>query len=319
MSEENTKITIDQLQPYSLFLATPMYGGQCTGTYTKAVTELSMMCAVNGIKIKHYFLFNESLIQRARNYCVDEFMRSDCTHLLFIDADVSFNPKDVLTMLAIQISNPEKYDIVSGAYPKKTIAWEKVVTAVRNGRADNSPFDLDQFIGDFTFNPIQNGEQQKFSVRDPIEVAEAATGFMLIPRYALEKYRDEYPELSYKPDHARTENFDGTREITAFFDCGIDPETKRYLSEDYFFSHKARAIGLNLWMCPWINLNHMGSYVFKGNLPAVSSLPNTSATASKESMKSYYQQKDDLTGIKADPLPSNLRNQKKRNRKNRKK
>ena len=88
-----------------------------------------MMCAANGITVKFYYLFNESLIQRARNYVADEFMRSDCTHLVFIDSDIAFDPRDVFGMIAVQVSNPEKYNIVTGPYPKKTIAWENVAKA----------------------------------------------------------------------------------------------------------------------------------------------------------------------------------------------
>lgn len=110
---------------------------------------------------------------------------------------------------------------------------------------------------------------------------------MLISRTALEKYRDAYPELQYKPDHVRTDNFDGSRNITAYFDCVIDEESKRYLSEDYFFCKKARAIGLKVWMCPWMQLNHVGSYIFKGNMGSLGQL-GTAATADASSSKKNY-------------------------------
>ena len=88
-----------------------------------------MMCAANGITVKFYYLFNESLIQLARNYVADEFMRSDCTHLVFIDSDIAFDPIDIFGMISVQVSDPEKYNIVTGPYPKKTIAWENVAKA----------------------------------------------------------------------------------------------------------------------------------------------------------------------------------------------
>ena len=235
--------------------------------------------------MKYYFLFNESLVQRARNYIVDEFLRSDCTHLLFIDSDIGFDPRDALALLALQISDPEKYDIVCGPYPKKTIAWEKISVAAQQGYGKTNPFELEQFTSDFVFNPVSGLKQ--FKLADPVEVAEGGTGFMLITREALEKYRDSYPELAYKPDHVRTDNFDGSREIHAFFDCVIDPESKRYLSEDYFFCRMARKAGLSVWMCPWMKINHVGSYIFKGDMGALGQLGVTATADAKSNKKSY--------------------------------
>jgi len=121
-------IHIDELRSKSLFIATPMYGGMCNGTYTKSMLDTTIMFTQKKIPMRFFSLFNESLITRARNYCVDEFLeRSDCTHILFIDADVGFDPKDILTMLALD------KDIIGGPYPKKTIAWEKIVEAVQKG------------------------------------------------------------------------------------------------------------------------------------------------------------------------------------------
>lgn len=264
------EISIDELRKYSIFLGTPMYGGNCAGMFCKSTNDLFKMCGAYGIELQEYFLFNESLVQRARNYVVDEFLRSNCTHLMFIDADIGFNAKDVLSLLAIQASEPEKYQIVTGPYPKKTIAWEKVKNAVKSGKGDENPAELAFYSADYVFNPSKN--VTSFRIDEPVEVAEGGTGFMLIPRSVFEKYAAAYPEYSYKPDHVRTENFDGSREITAFFDCGIDPVSKRYLSEDYFFCHNARKIGINIHMCPWMSLQHVGTYIFRGSMAAIASI-----------------------------------------------
>ena len=78
------QIPIQELQKKKLFIATPMYGGQCAGMYTRSIADLSAMCAKYNIPMQLYYLFNESLITRARNYCVDEFMRPDATHLMLL-------------------------------------------------------------------------------------------------------------------------------------------------------------------------------------------------------------------------------------------
>ena len=282
------EVTIDELKKHKIFVGTPMYGAQCAGTYTKASTDLAMMCAANGIGIQFYYLFNESLIQRARNYIADEFMRSDCTHLLFIDADVGFNPRDVLGLLAVNLTDPEKYNVVTGLYPKKTIAWEKVQKASAAGVADENPFELENYTADYVFNPVN--KTNSINLSEPLEVAEAGTGFMLIARETFEKFATAYPELSYKPDHARTDNFDGSRDVHAYFDCIIDPETRRYLSEDYFFCKKSREAGMKIWACPWMQLQHIGTYIFKGDLGKIGQL-GVSATADESSNKKEYNKK----------------------------
>jgi len=239
------KIDLEALRKRKLFVATPMYGGQCGGMYTRSICDLTALCVKYGIEVRSYFLFNESLITRARNYCVDEFLRSDAEHML------------------------------------KCITWEKIKQAVDAGVADEDPNRLEDFVGDFVFNPaVDENDPSTKSIRldEPAQVLETGTGFMMIRRSTFDKYKMAYPQYSYKPDHIRTEAFDGSREIHAYFDCIIDPKTKRYLSEDYMFCQNVRNMGGKVWMCPWMHLQHTGAYVFAGKLPALASI-GASATA----------------------------------------
>lgn len=260
------KVPIEKLRERKLFLATPMYGGQCVGMYARSIADLSALCTHYGIRLQIYYLFNESLITRARNYCVDEFIRSDSTHLMFIDSDIGFNAKDVIALLALSDDEDEsnEYDIIAGPYPKKCIAWEKIKLAVDKGFADENPQQLERYIGDYVFNPVTGGS---IALNKPVEVLETGTGFMMIRRKTFEKFKEAYASTqSYKPDHVRTAHFDGTREIVAYFDTPICPETKRYLSEDYMFCQWSRKIGMKVWLCPWIELQHVGSMIFGGSL-----------------------------------------------------
>lgn len=275
------KIDIEELRKRGIFLATPMYGGQCAGMFAKSVADLSAFCASHNIPLQMYFLFNESLITRARNYCVDEFMRSQMQHLMFIDSDIGFSPQDVIALMALQTQNDE-YDIIGGPYPKKCISWEKIKYAVDKGVADEDPSVLDRFVGDFVFNP--KGGSGSIRIDEPVEVLEIGTGFMMITRKALEKFTESYKELMYRPDHVRTEAFDGTREIMQFFQAEIDPASKRYLSEDYWFCQKSQAIGLKTWFCPWMKLQHVGTYIFGGSLADLASI-GASATADPSQLK----------------------------------
>lgn len=257
-------IPIKELRTRKLFVATPMYGGMCYGPYMKAGLDLNALCMQYGIQVQFFFLFNESLITRARNYLVDEFLRSGATHLMFIDSDIDYNPRDVLALLAL--NKP----IIGGPYPKKTIAWEKVYDAAKLGLADDNPTKLEHYSGDYVFNVAPGTSEIRLD--EPVEVLELGTGFMMVERSVFEKFVTAYPELSYKPDHNRTAAFDGSREIHAFFDTVIDPVSKRYLSEDYMFCQWARNIGVPVYLCPWMQLKHSGTYIFGGSLPALAEL-----------------------------------------------
>ena len=258
------EIPIEELRERKIFVATPMYGGMCGGQYTKSTADLSKLAMHYGMEVEFFYLFNESLITRARNYCVDEFLRNEnFTHLMFIDSDIGFNANDVLSLAALASPDSE-YDILCGPYPKKTISWEKIKMAVDKGFADENPQTLANYVGDYVFNPAEG--QTEIALNAPVEVLEGGTGFMMIQRKTFEKYAEAYPELMYLPDHVRSDHFDGTREIMCYFDALIDPKSKRYLSEDYMFCQWAREAGLKVWMCPWMNMSHTGSYVFGGSL-----------------------------------------------------
>ena len=284
------KVEIEDLRKRKLFVATPMYGGQCAGMFCRSTNDLSALCMHYNIELKYYYLFNESLITRARNYCCDEFMRSDCTHMLFIDADIGFEANDVISMLALMDhEDPEnEYDILCSPYPKKCISWEKIKAAVDQGQADEDPNNLEHFVGDYVFNPIAGTTE--IALDEPAEVLEGGTGFMMLTKKTLQTFRDAYwedSELSpggfkYKPDHIRTEHFDGGREIMMYFQALIDPESRRYLSEDYMFCQWARKAGLRLFLCPWVQLQHVGNSTFGGSLHALSAI---GATATADSSK----------------------------------
>lgn len=284
MTEQNKiEFKLDDIRGKKLFVAAPMYGGQCAGMFCKSMNDLSLLCGKYGIDLKVYYLMNESLISRARAYCAAEFLRSDADLMLFIDSDIGFNPKDVFTLMYLCDENERP--VIGGPYPKKTISWEKVKKAVDLGYADENPFNLAHFAGDFVFNPAKG--IKSFSIGQPVEVLELGTGFMMIHRIVFEKFDEVFPHKRYKPDHIRTEHFDGSSEITMYFDCEIDPETRRYLSEDYLFCYNVQKMGMKVWMCPWMQLNHVGSYTYSGSMGALAAI-QASPTASKESNQKFY-------------------------------
>ena len=291
------QVKVEDLRKCKLFVATPMYGGNCSGLYMKACLDLQGICLQYGIEVKFSFLFNESLITRARNYLVDEFLRSGSTHLLFIDSDILFEPQDILALIALD------KDVIGGPYPKKAINWKNIaLSLVKNPMT--SLGDLEALAGDYVFNPVPGTKQ--FRVNEPLEVMEIGTGFMLVKREVFDKFKEAYPKLNYKPDHVGQANFDGSRYIHAYFDTVIDngytyddmyrlmkdvaagvegskekaaqmleaekTASHRYLSEDYMFCQYARKIGVQIWLCPWMKTTHIGTYGFQGNMPKIAEL-----------------------------------------------
>lgn len=295
-------IKVEDLRKNKLFIATPMYGGMCNGLYMKACLDLQGMANQYGIEIRFSFLFNESLITRARNYLVDEFLRSGYTHLLFIDSDILFDPRDVLALLALD------KDIIGGPYPKKSINWKNVFRGaekiINTPAFDKTNFDfssLEGLAGDYVFNPVPGTKQ--FKVTEPLEVMEIGTGFMMVKRQVFDRFKESYPHLNYKPDHVGQSNFDGSRYIHAYFDTVIDrgytfedvnriiqaaangedvkeraksiidiKSSDRYLSEDYMFCQYWRAIGGQIWLCPWMKTTHVGTYGFQGDMPKIAEM-----------------------------------------------
>ncbi len=206
------KVKIEDLKKHKLFVATPMYGGMAHGMYVKASLDLQAIMSKYGVETRFSFLFNESLITRARNYLVDEFLRSDCTHLLFIDSDVHYNPQDVVALLALD------KDVIGGPYPKKAINWNNIALAARK-HPDLAPQELENLVGDYVFNVVKGTQQ--FSVTEPLEVLEIGTGYMMVKREVFPILEEKYPQLRYKPDHVGQAHFDGTRYIHAYFDTII--------------------------------------------------------------------------------------------------
>ena len=261
------QVKLDELRKNKLFIATPMYGGMAHGLYIKSCLDLQTTMNKYNIETKFSFLFNESLITRARNYLVDEFLRSDYTHLLFIDSDIHYNSQDVLALMALD------KDVIGGPYPKKSINWGNVAQAARS-HPNIEPKELEQLVGEYVFNVVKGTKQ--FTVTDPLEVMEIGTGFMMVKREVFEKMEKQYPMIRYKPDHVGQANFDGSRYIHAYFDTVIDTKesivgggSDRYLSEDYMFCQMWRKMGGQIYLCPWMKTQHIGTYAFTGNMPAV--------------------------------------------------
>ncbi len=251
-------LAADDLRKVRLMIGTPMYGGMAHGLFVRSMCDLTLLCERHGISLDTCFVLNESLVPRARVEIAARFLRSDCTHLMFIDADIGFAAQDVVALLAL--SGGATIDVIAGAYPHKFIAWDQLTRAVAAGITD--PVSLAGLTSPLVFNPLDDANG-RISLGEPLEVSEAATGFMLIRRATFELFDRHYPDLRFRSDDPLVPL--GQRDRMLYFEVGIDPRTQRYLSEDYAFCQRVRAAGGHIWLCPWISLAHVGSHTYRAD------------------------------------------------------
>lgn len=233
-----------------LFLSTPCYGGQCLEKYATSVIKLQIELIKHGIQLMLDTTENESLVHRARNVAVGRFMqKTDADVFMFIDADVEFTPDAVVRL----VNSP--HDVSVAVYPKKVVMWDQVKTAVENGDERNMAM--------LSSSLVANIGAAKRSVENGfVELLDGPTGFMAIKRHVFEKLEENFPELICKNDH-QNRDFD---EYCAVFDCMIDPDSRRYLSEDYAFCRRWQQAGGRIFCDINTTLGHVGNLPFTGCL-----------------------------------------------------
>jgi hypothetical protein len=238
-----------------LFVAVPMYGGMCTGFFTQSLLNLTRVLKEHNIDMTFSCMFNESLIQRGRNALAHGFMaKEEYTHLMFIDADIKFNPDDIIKMIEADVG------IICGIYPKKEINWQGVHTAVKN----EVPVEyLKHYTGSLVVNLVGYEGQVTVPIDKPVEIWNGGTGFMLIKREVLSQMAEKLP--SYNND-VQILGSEIKNRIVEYFACAIEPGSERLLSEDYYFCWKAREAGIKVYAAPWAQLGHFGTYLFEGGL-----------------------------------------------------
>lgn len=236
-------------------IATPMYGGQCTGIFAKSLLNAFLELPKAGIQLSFIDLYNESLITRARNTLTKMFLNSTSDYLLFIDADQSFRYEDIIRMVK------SDKDIIGAPVPMKGINWENVRQAAINGREN-----LSEYSGLFNVNFLPGFlESGLIKLAEPVEVMHVGTGMMLVKRNVFETLSEHVEDYLYngspivngdiKPGETVIKNFWETKIVDNIL-----------LSEDYNFCSIWRANGGSIYVDLLSSVIHMGTYPFSGNI-----------------------------------------------------
>jgi hypothetical protein len=246
-----------QLRQCKPMFVTPCYGGVAAVNFVRSLLALNNALWERGIAGIVRVTNGDSLVTRARNEAVAEFLATPgLTHLFWIDADVGFTPEQAFRLLRAD------RDVVAGAYPMKSIYWPDALPAGMTREAFHAHYLR------YPVNAARGDQPMPLQVDADhfAEVSEAPTGFMAIRRGVFERMAAELPGLKYTPDGPPDSPH---RELHyRFFDTMTEPETNRYLSEDYAFCRRWRDLGGRIYIDMTAKLSHQGIYVYPGDFAA---------------------------------------------------
>ncbi len=233
-----------------VFVATPCFGGLVSQHYMQSILALMQFSGAAGFDAALALLGHDLLITRSRNTLVSQFLQTpQATHLLFIDADISFEAEQVFHMLSFN------QDFVAGVYPLKVIDWSNA--AIRRAASKTESFQAAPLLYVGTLCP---GAEREGRFATAIY---CGGGFMLLKRRVIERMIEAYPQTRYASAHAYSNAPGGAS--YALFDCMIDKETNAYVSEDFGFCQRWRDIGGKIWLDTEGKLTHIGAYNFQGD------------------------------------------------------
>lgn len=257
---------ISKTKPH-LIILTPCYNSSMYVTYTESLLQTMFMCKDLGINATVHFCRNDSLVSRARNNLIAKAMSiPTATHFLFIDADITWTPFDILKLLVA-----DKH-IVGGIYPIKNYEFDKLaanpnavndIFARKNKSQLKDAFSNKEYLQTnmvrYNINYVSNMLEIENNLT---KVKHLATGFMLIKRSVIEVMSKAFPQTKYVDDV----NFLSGKEndfAYALFDCGV--EDNHYLSEDWMFCRRWQKMGGSVYADITINLDHTGVETYKGS------------------------------------------------------
>ena len=255
--EQTIEITQEEIESWYPMIALPCYDQLISEPTVMSLIRTVMQFKEIGLKFS-ICTMSDSLISRARNQIAAKFLANkEFTHLMFIDCDLGFSGDDIIKLLW------HDKDIMTAAYPIKNIDCELVANNAKAGTPSN---ELMESSLRYVVNTVKAGSGDKVRVdKGAIEVYDAGTGFMLIKREVFEKLISAYPELRYQDDTGGLQENEKDHTY-AFFNSYVDPDTGRFLSEDYGFCRYWQEINGGVWTDPSIEMLHLGRMRYQGTM-----------------------------------------------------
>lgn len=249
-------------------LLTPCYGSICFTQYVTCLVITIDIFKHLGIDYSLHFCNSDSLVPRARNNMIAKAMFDPTTtHMIFIDADIEWNPSDILKLI---LANK---GIVGGIYPLKHLHFEKLLEegvidkwkAKKESTFMKNPVEdellLQNCLLKYNFNAVYGSNSLEVE-NDIAEVRHLATGFMMIKREVIECMQKAFPSTKYEDDIGYLTQ-EEKKHAFALFDCSV--EDKHYYSEDWLFCQRWINMGGKIYADISINLTHIGIHSFKGS------------------------------------------------------
>ncbi len=220
-----------------VMLATPAYNpceSQMAHSRDLVVRDLGQ----HQIKVTKFTSEGDSLIARGRHCLVHNFLCSPASHLLMWDSDVeALDPACVRRMLE------SDHPVIAGAYPFRDGSG-RVVANLRQEDRIAGRVDIDNGV---------------------LKVAAAGTGFLLLSRKAIVRMMRAYPEMLYECDLPMLFGAPMWSLFDTSFTIG-ERGHRRYLSEDFTFCLRWRALGGEVCIDTEAKFRHWGKMGFEGDI-----------------------------------------------------
>ena len=254
--QNNKPIWLKEERPVSLFVATPVHS-DVSMHYAQTMLELQKECMKRNMRVM-FQMMKSSLVTQGRNLCVSYFLNTDFTHMLFVDSDIAFDPEAIFRLIELN------KDIISIPYPMKTAQWDTLMDKIYSVYI-KKPDDFQHHMLQYPLLIKDENTNIKIN-KGVIEATHCPTGCMLIKRDVFDKLIKAYPNREIVQKTTIDGKYMDRPHFYNFFDTYYDPETKRYLGEDFAFCRLWSKIGGKLYCYVMSYITHVGEIQYTGRL-----------------------------------------------------